>query len=180
MVLHNTKLHCFRDRVIVIISLSTAFTANTVRPCKELRGAPHYGKCGSGVLEFENIGFYGEGETGVPKQNLREQGWERACFLPGSISHRQISTVLAISAWTRVLPPSTNRQANGRVKLFLKSVGIVVESTFKNSWLWTRPFVARKSPQEGRFWALLLAFVELLGSYPFRESSDKVMPREFS
>ena len=153
--------------------MSIVFTANTVRPCKELRGVE---------VAYWNLKIlvFMEGETGVPKQNLSEQEWEGACFLPGSISHRQISRVLAISAWTRVLPPSTNKQANGRVKLFLKSVGIIVESTFKNSWLWTRPFVARKAPQEGRFWGLLPACVELSGSFPFRESSDKVMPREFS
>ena len=34
LVLHNTQLHCFRDRVIAI--LSVVFTANPVRPCKDL------------------------------------------------------------------------------------------------------------------------------------------------
>ena len=37
------ELHCFKDRVIHsndYISMSIVFTANTVRPCKELRGTP--------------------------------------------------------------------------------------------------------------------------------------------
>ena len=43
LVLHDTELHCFKDRVIYsndYISMSIVFTANTVRLCKELRGTP--------------------------------------------------------------------------------------------------------------------------------------------
>ena len=34
LVLHNTQLHCFRDRIIAMLSI--VFTANPVRPCKDL------------------------------------------------------------------------------------------------------------------------------------------------
>lgn len=94
-----------------------------------------------------------------------------------------MSRLLPISAWVRVFPPRTKRQATGRVKLFLKSV-LTEELTLNSSWLCTRPFLSQERLGAGR----VFAFNWWRGSGPVvlcccfvcKESSDRVMPFEFS
>ena len=94
-----------------------------------------------------------------------------------------MSRLLPISAWVRVFPPRTNRQATGRVKLFLKSV-LTEESTLNSSWLCTRPFLSRERPAAGRVFAFNWwrgsCTVILCCCFVCKESSARVMPLEFS
>ena len=103
--------------------------------------------------------------------------------IPGSISHRHMSRLLPISAWVRVFPPRTKRQATGRVKLFLKC-GLTEELILNSSWLCTRPFLSRERPAAGRVFAFNWwrgsCRVVLCCCFACKESSDRVMPLVFS
>ena len=85
------------------------------------------------------------------------------------------------SACVRVLPPRTNKQANGWLKFFLTSA-LTGELTFKSSWLYTRLFLTEVTLCAGRVCALTgrsFCAVVWFGC-GWRESSERVIPLEFS
>ena len=85
------------------------------------------------------------------------------------------------SACVRVLPPRTNKQANGWLKFLLTSA-LTGELTFKSSWLYTRLFLTEVTLCAGRVCALTgrsFCAVVWFGC-GWRESSERVIPLEFS